>query len=72
MPFTYSITAGIGAGFITYVVIKIARGNLRAVHPLMWIVAALFVVYFAIDPIGNLAARTEPAAPARSRHLSTE
>jgi adenine/guanine/hypoxanthine permease len=53
MPFTYSITAGIGAGFITYVVIKIARGNLRAVHPLMWIVAALFVVYFAIDPIGN-------------------
>jgi AGZA family xanthine/uracil permease-like MFS transporter len=53
MPFTYSITAGIGAGFITYVVLKIARGNLRAVHPLMWIVAALFVVYFAIDPIGN-------------------
>jgi adenine/guanine/hypoxanthine permease len=53
MPFTYSITAGIGAGFISYVVLRVARGNLRAVHPLMWIVAALFVVYFAIDPIGN-------------------
>jgi adenine/guanine/hypoxanthine permease len=53
MPFTYSITAGIGAGFISYVVLKIARGNLRAVHPLMWIIALLFVVYFAIDPIGN-------------------
>jgi adenine/guanine/hypoxanthine permease len=53
MPFTYSITAGIGAGFISYVVLKIALGNLRAVHPLMWIVALLFVVYFAVDPIGN-------------------
>jgi AGZA family xanthine/uracil permease-like MFS transporter len=53
MPFTYSITAGIGAGFISYVVLKAARGKLAAVHPLMWIVAALFVVYFAIDPIGN-------------------
>ncbi len=53
MPFTYSITAGIGAGFISYVVLKIARGHLRAVHPLMWIIAFLFVVYFAIDPIGN-------------------
>jgi AGZA family xanthine/uracil permease-like MFS transporter len=53
MPFTYSITAGIGAGFISYVVLKVARGNLRAVHPLMWVVALAFVVYFAIDPIGN-------------------
>jgi adenine/guanine/hypoxanthine permease len=53
MPFTYSITAGIGAGFISYVVLKVARGNVQVVHPLMWIVAALFVVYFAIDPIGN-------------------
>jgi adenine/guanine/hypoxanthine permease len=53
MPFTYSITAGIGAGFISYVVLQLARGKVRSVHPLMWIVAALFVVYFAIDPIGN-------------------
>jgi AGZA family xanthine/uracil permease-like MFS transporter len=53
MPFTYSITAGIGAGFISYVFLKLAKGKPGAVHPLMWIVAALFVVYFAIDPVGN-------------------
>jgi AGZA family xanthine/uracil permease-like MFS transporter len=51
MPFTYSISVGIGAGFIAYVVIKAARGKVREVHPLMWVVAALFVVYFAIHPI---------------------
>ena len=51
MPFTYSITVGIGAGFLAFVLIKIVLGKMRAVHPLMWIVAALFVVYFAIEPI---------------------
>ncbi len=51
MPFTYSITNGIGAGFISYVVIAAVRGRSRAVSPLLWVVAALFVVYFAIDPI---------------------
>ncbi len=51
MPFTYSITAGIGAGFIAYVVVKLVRGKAREIHALMWIVAVLFVVYFAIDPI---------------------
>ncbi len=54
MPFTYSITAGIGAGFITYVIIKIARGQAGVVHPLLWIVSVLFVVYFAIDPLKSL------------------
>jgi AGZA family xanthine/uracil permease-like MFS transporter len=53
MPFTYSITAGIGAGFVTYVLIKAVRGKASTVHVLMWIVAALFVVYFAIDPISR-------------------
>ena len=51
MPFTYSITAGIGAGFVTYVFIKLIRRKARAIHPLMWVVAILFVVYFALDPI---------------------
>ncbi len=51
MPFTYSITAGIGAGFVTYVLIKVARRRAGQVHVLMWITAALFVLYFAIDPI---------------------
>ncbi|MEO7236513.1 MAG: NCS2 family permease, partial [Lapillicoccus sp.] len=54
MPFTYSITAGIGAGFVTYVVIKLVRGKTRVIHPLMWLVAVLFVVYFAIDPLKSL------------------
>src|SRR5699024_1591381 len=54
MPFTYSITAGIGAGFVTYVFIRVVRGRARTVHPLMWLVAVLFVLYFAIDPIKGL------------------
>jgi AGZA family xanthine/uracil permease-like MFS transporter len=54
MPFTYSITAGIGAGFVTYVFIKLIRRKARAIHPLMWLVAILFVVYFALDPIKAL------------------
>jgi AGZA family xanthine/uracil permease-like MFS transporter len=54
MPFTYSISAGIGAGFITYVLVKVVRGKVREIHPLMWVVSALFVVYFAIDPIKQL------------------
>jgi len=51
MPFTYSIANGIGIGFITYAVMETAAGRARKVHPLMWIVAILFVVYFGIDPI---------------------
>ena len=54
MPFTYSITAGIGAGFITYVVIKLVRGKVGQIHGLMWLVAGLFVIYFGIDPIRQL------------------
>jgi len=51
MPFTYSITAGIGAGFIAYVLIKLVKGKVAAIHPLMWLIGVLFVIYFAIDPI---------------------
>ncbi len=46
MPLTYDITVGIGAGFISWVIIKIARGKASEVHPLMWVVAALFLVFF--------------------------
>jgi AGZA family xanthine/uracil permease-like MFS transporter len=51
MPFTYSITAGIGVGFIAYVLIKVVRQKAAEVHQLMWLIAALFVLYFAIDPV---------------------
>ncbi len=54
MPFTYSITVGIGAGFIAYVLIKVVKGKAAEVHPLLWLVAGLFVAYFAIDPITDL------------------
>ena len=53
MPFTYSISVGIGAGFVAYVFIKVVVGKAREVHPLMWVVAALFVVYFAYTPISG-------------------
>ena len=46
MPFAYSITVGIGAGFLAYVFIKIVKGHARQVHPLMYVVAAMFVLYF--------------------------
>ncbi|MGH2808962.1 MAG: NCS2 family permease [Actinomycetota bacterium] len=48
MPFTYSITNGIGAGFIGYVFIKLARGKAGEVRPMMYVAAVAFVVYFAI------------------------
>ena len=51
MPFTYSITVGIGAGFLAYILIKVVRGKIADVHPLMWIVGGAFVIYFFIDPI---------------------
>jgi AGZA family xanthine/uracil permease-like MFS transporter len=46
MPLTYDITIGIGAGFITWVLIKLAKGKVSEIHPLMWVVSAMFIVYF--------------------------
>jgi len=54
MPFTYSITVGIGAGFLAFILIKVVRGKVSGIHPLMWVVGAAFVVYFGIDPITDL------------------
>ncbi|WP_418275954.1 NCS2 family permease [Isoptericola jiangsuensis] len=51
MPFTYSIADGIGAGFIAFVVIKLALGKVRQIHPFMWVASAMFVVYFLLEPI---------------------
>ncbi len=48
MPFTYSITNGIGAGFVSYVFLKLVTGKTRDVHPLMLGAAVAFIVYFAI------------------------
>ncbi|MBB4688011.1 NCS2 family permease [Amycolatopsis jiangsuensis] len=51
MPFTYSIANGIGAGFVSYVVIRAVTGRARQVHPLLWVIAVAFVAYFAVGPI---------------------
>ncbi|MEI7745367.1 MAG: NCS2 family permease [Chloroflexota bacterium] len=59
MPLTYDITVGIGAGFISWVVIKIAKGKIKDVHPLMWIVCIGFLVFFLQN---WLLAITTPAA----------
>jgi AGZA family xanthine/uracil permease-like MFS transporter len=48
MPFTYSITNGIGFGFITYTVICAARREWKRIHPFMWVVTAAFVLYFLV------------------------
>jgi AGZA family xanthine/uracil permease-like MFS transporter len=46
MPFTYSITNGVGAGFIAYTAIRLLQGKFRDVHPLMYAATAAFLVYF--------------------------
>ena len=54
MPFSYSIANGIGVGFVTWVVVRSAAGKAREISPLLWIVAAGFVVYFARDWIESV------------------
>ncbi|MCS4536439.1 NCS2 family permease [Corynebacterium sp. HS2168-gen11] len=51
MPFTYSIANGIGVGFIAYVVMTAAAGKAKSIHWIMWLISALFLVFFAADPI---------------------
>jgi AGZA family xanthine/uracil permease-like MFS transporter len=46
MPLTYDITVGIGAGFISWVLIKLARGKMGDIHPLMWVVSIGFLIFF--------------------------
>lgn len=54
MPFAYSITVGIGIGFITYTIIRVAKGEAKGIHPLMWLASCLFVIYFVLGPIQAL------------------
>jgi AGZA family xanthine/uracil permease-like MFS transporter len=54
MPFSYSIANGIGVGFIAWVVLRSAAGKAREVSPLLWVVAAGFVLYFARSWIESL------------------
>jgi AGZA family xanthine/uracil permease-like MFS transporter len=51
MPFTYNISVGIGAGFVSHVVIRLVQGRRKDVHPLLLLVSGLFMVYFLASPI---------------------
>ncbi len=55
MPLTYSITNGIGAGFISYVFLRVVSGRAREIHPLMWIVSIAFVIYFIVPLLSAIA-----------------
>jgi len=54
MPLTFSITVGIGAGFVSYVFIKVVLGKWSQVHPLMWLVAVAFLIYFGQTAIQSV------------------
>jgi AGZA family xanthine/uracil permease-like MFS transporter len=51
MPLTYSISNGIGAGFIAWVVLRSLSGKAKGISWLLWVVAAGFLIYFARGPI---------------------
>ena len=53
MPFTYNISVGIGAGFVSHVVIRLVQGRRKEVHPLLILVSILFMVYFLASPINT-------------------
>jgi AGZA family xanthine/uracil permease-like MFS transporter len=51
MPFTYNISVGIGAGFISHVVIRVIQGRRKEIHPLLLLVSGLFIIFFLQSPI---------------------
>jgi AGZA family xanthine/uracil permease-like MFS transporter len=52
MPFTYSITNGIGMGFITFVVLRLVAGRAKEVPVAMYVVAAVFGFYYLMPALG--------------------
>jgi AGZA family xanthine/uracil permease-like MFS transporter len=52
MPFTYSITNGIGWGFVVYGLVKLVKGEAGKVHWLLWVIIAAFLLYFALPVLG--------------------
>ena len=54
MPLTFSITVGIGAAFVSYVFIKVILGKWSQIHPLMWLVAIGFAIFFAQSAIQSI------------------
>ena len=54
MPFFYSITDGLALGFISYVVVKMARLKFKDIHPLMYVIVALFVLKYVLAALSDL------------------
>ncbi|MEU4016659.1 NCS2 family permease [Microbacterium sp. NPDC028030] len=54
MPLTYSIANGIGAGFVSWVLIHAFSGKVKSISPLLWVVGAGFLIFFARGPIEAL------------------
>ena len=48
MPLTYSITNGIGAGFLSYTLIRIMQGKAREISWMLWIASVGFLIYFLV------------------------
>ena len=46
MPFTYSIATGIALGFIIYPISMLLSKKGEKVHPIMWVLAVIFLLYF--------------------------
>lgn len=55
MPLSYSIANGIGVGFVSWVVLRSAAGKAREISPLLWVVAAGFLLYFSRAGVQALA-----------------
>ena len=52
MPLTYNITNGIGAGFVVWTLVKLFRGKLSEIHPVMCAISAAFLIYFLRSYLG--------------------
>ncbi len=55
MPFFYSIASGIGAGILFYIVSKLVSGQAKKIHPMLYIIGVMFVIYFIITYGGVMA-----------------
>ncbi len=53
MPFTYSIANGVSFGFISYAALKLLTGRARQVHPVVWVIAAVFLFKFIHETAGH-------------------
>ncbi|WP_225743397.1 NCS2 family permease [Marinilactibacillus sp. Marseille-P9653] len=48
MGFAYSISYGIAAGFVFYIITKVVKGKAKVIHPVIWVTAALFIINFIV------------------------